>query len=373
MKTTLLITSSLIFAIQANSQIGIGTNNPHESSIVEVESIDKGFLPPRMNTTERNNINGGTFAAGLMIYNTENNCLELYNGTEWVNFCSNGSVSPPPVLPANITLTAGQIKYIASVYDNDYTPYVTATAVATTGSLAPTVNNGTETLVNIQGTLDITNGITVRIPYSVSSGTVDLPMFTQEKTVISDHVQGSDPLSNDGGGNPVVVIFNYPAQTSLSGDGFIEATIKAKDNDLNTVKLDINAGIGTDIGILLAEFTIALDDAGNTGSIKLKNTPGIPDRMIGQADNTGNTSSHNFLYLPVVSATGRTWLNNNLGANYSNLNHPEFNLAQQTMSSTDHNAYGSLFQWGRKADGHELMTWADGSTGTIVNGTTSTM
>lgn len=371
MKTKLLFNLVLIFGLQMYGQVGIGTTDPHESSIVEIKSNNKGFLIPRLNTTDRNSINGGVFAEGLCIFNTDLNCLEFYNGSEWQNFCSSGTV-PPPALPANIVLTAGQTKYIASIYDDDYTPYVAAAAVATTGSLAPTVNNGTETLVNIQGVLDITNGVTVQIPYTVSTGTVDLPLFEQTKTVISAHVQGANINSTDGGGAPVDVIFSYGPLTGLTGTGTIPATIKAVGNDLNAVKLDINLGIGTDYGILLAEFTIALDDAGNTGSVKLKDMPGIPDRMIGIADNTGNTTSHDFLYLPVVSATGRTWLNNNLGANYSNLNHPEFNLSKQATSSTDWNAYGSLFQWGRKADGHELMNWSDGSTGMIVNGTSST-
>ena len=35
-------------------------------------------------------------------------------------------------------------------------------------------------------------------------------------------------------------------------------------------------------------------------------------------------------------------------------------------------AYGSLFQWGRAADGHELITWLNSTTGTPVNGTTAT-
>jgi hypothetical protein len=35
-------------------------------------------------------------------------------------------------------------------------------------------------------------------------------------------------------------------------------------------------------------------------------------------------------------------------------------------------AYGSLFQWGRAADGHELITYTNGTNGTAVNGTTAT-
>jgi uncharacterized protein (TIGR02145 family) len=59
-------------------------------------------------------------------------------------------------------------------------------------------------------------------------------------------------------------------------------------------------------------------------------------------------------YLPVLGADGKTWLNNNLGANYANTTNGAFNPAAQASSSTDQNAYGSLFQWGRGADGHEF-------------------
>jgi hypothetical protein len=46
---------------------------------------------------------------------------------------------------------------------------------------------------------------------------------------------------------------------------------------------------------------------------------------------------------------------------------------QVATSSTDYLAYGDLFQWGRGADGHQLITWTNSTTGTAVNGTTSTL
>jgi uncharacterized protein (TIGR02145 family) len=97
---------------------------------------------------------------------------------------------------------------------------------------------------------------------------------------------------------------------------------------------------------------------------------GIFDRAYGQTINGAN--NHNFIYGTVTGADGNIWLNNNLGAHYANVNHASFNVTQQAISATDHLAYGSLFQWGRAADGHELITWTSGSTGSAVNGTTST-
>ena len=54
------------------------TNAP--SAMLEVQSTTKGFLPPKMTTTQRNAISSP--AAGLMIYNTTTNKLNVYT-TAW--------------------------------------------------------------------------------------------------------------------------------------------------------------------------------------------------------------------------------------------------------------------------------------------------
>jgi hypothetical protein len=78
-------------------------------------------------------------------------------------------------------------------------------------------------------------------------------------------------------------------------------------------------------------------------------------------------------YLPVTAEDGNVWLNNNLGADYANTANAAFNPAQQATSTTDHRAYGSLFQWGRYSDGHELINWSNSTTGFAINGTTTTL
>ncbi len=120
-------------------------------------------------------------------------------------------------------------------------------------------------------------------------------------------------------------------------------------------KLDINAGIGNDyLGLLLGAFQYPYNSSGNLTTYELRDIPGIPDRMFGQIDNAGRYE-HNFLYLPVQAEDGKIWLNNNLGADYSNVDSSFFNLAQQATSRNDINAMGSMFQWGRKPDGHDIM------------------
>jgi uncharacterized protein (TIGR02145 family) len=80
-----------------NAQVGIGTNTPSTSAVLELQSTDKGFLPPRMTTAQRSLI--ATPVEGLIIYNSSNNCLEFFDGTNWISFCDDPS--PTTVISGN--------------------------------------------------------------------------------------------------------------------------------------------------------------------------------------------------------------------------------------------------------------------------------
>jgi hypothetical protein len=61
---------------------GIGVSNLIDNSaILELKSTDKGFLLPRMNTYNRDNI--ATPATGLMLYNTDSNWVEIKKPEGW--------------------------------------------------------------------------------------------------------------------------------------------------------------------------------------------------------------------------------------------------------------------------------------------------
>jgi hypothetical protein len=82
MKRTILILIIVLITGTTKSQnVGIGTSFPDSSAILELKNSSKGFLPPRMNLTQRNAIL--LPATGLIIYNTSSNGLEYYNGTSW--------------------------------------------------------------------------------------------------------------------------------------------------------------------------------------------------------------------------------------------------------------------------------------------------
>ena len=271
------------------------------------------------------------------------------------------TVASPITIPASITLAQNRTYIVASVYDQDYLPYTAPAGAATTAAQAADGANEAVT-VNVQGTIT-TAGVTIKIPVT-ATGSNTLPAYSTTITIPASMTE--DGISRD-------LTLSWAAQAYTSGTTSINATIAAVGGTLNAKKLDINAGIGNDaLGVLMGQFTYPYNNAGNTTTYSVRDIAGIPDKMFGLPDNNSNSTTHMMLYLPTVAEDGNIWLNNNLGAHYANINHASFNPAQQATSATDFRAYGSLFQWGRKPDGHELITYTNATTGTAVNGTTST-
>jgi len=83
-KITLMVLFCTYYSAQ--SQVGIGIPSPDASAALEVSSTNKGFLPPRLTTSQRNSI--ANPAKGLTIYNTSKECLEWYVAPGyWYNGC----------------------------------------------------------------------------------------------------------------------------------------------------------------------------------------------------------------------------------------------------------------------------------------------
>jgi len=93
LKKILLLVISLASFLTASAQVGIGTTNPDASSILDLTSTSKGFLPPRMTTTDRDAI--ASPSEGLVVFNTTKQCLEIYNlaETTWKSLCGDESSS----------------------------------------------------------------------------------------------------------------------------------------------------------------------------------------------------------------------------------------------------------------------------------------
>jgi uncharacterized protein (TIGR02145 family) len=262
------------------------------------------------------------------------------------------------VLPPNFTLAQNRIQYIASIFDNNYLPYTIPTGPATT--TRPVDADGTtDQLIDYQGSITEA-GIQVQIPIAGASGTGTIGEWTNTISIPAF-------LTEDGKSRLLQLSWTPQAYTSASK--FITATIKAIGGPLKAKKLDINAGLGNDyLGILMGTFQYPYNNAGSFSNYAVRDIPGIPDKMFGKTDNDPALGQrHNFIYVPVQGEDGKVWLNNNLGADYSNTSSIDFNPGAQATSHSDYRAYGSLFQWGRKPDGHELIAYTSEITGTAIN------
>ena len=114
----------LAFALNANSQISINTDGsiPDISAMLDVKSTSKGFLPPRMTTAQRNTI--AYPAAGLVIYNTDEKALNLFNGMDW------NSLAPVPVFVCGLTITINHVVFGGVAPVNKTVAYGTVNGIA---------------------------------------------------------------------------------------------------------------------------------------------------------------------------------------------------------------------------------------------------
>mgnify|MGYP001616972238 CR=1 FL=1 len=100
---SILWSGAKIFA--QNSNVGIGTLTPNASAMLDVVSINKGMLVPRVTTSQMNGIVSPS--NGLLVYNIDSLCFCYYNSTLWMSLCSGGNGGIGPAGPTGPTGSAG--------------------------------------------------------------------------------------------------------------------------------------------------------------------------------------------------------------------------------------------------------------------------
>ena len=115
-KNFLFLLLSIVGIVQA--QIGIDTDTPNSSAILDLSTTNKGLLLPRLTSTQRNASDGILSpVGGIVIYDSTSNCLliSLDNG-KWKNACTGEEVSTTSGIT---TSTAKTAIGITSALDNN--------------------------------------------------------------------------------------------------------------------------------------------------------------------------------------------------------------------------------------------------------------
>jgi hypothetical protein len=312
-KQRLLIIALLFASTITFAQVGIGTETPLESSALDITSSDKGFLLPRMSSSDRTSINTSADAFGLQVYDIDTKSIWIFDGFQWNELSSKfvdgtnsddavftegnvgiGTADPEAVLdvvstdsgfimprvantaavtaPVNGMMVYDMSSTCAKIYENGaWTDCLSSGGSTSTGVVANCDQNGFEGAY--VGSVDLTadNIFTVTITNNTFS-TTDISLD------ITDLVLSGTAL---GSGSAVTVSSVSPSSVSLS----------AGESELVTYNLT-----GTPVtGDLEAEWTKI-----NLSCVKTK-TVGIGDATYTNPTNNQYVFSVNDTTLPLDS------------------------------------------------------------------------
>ncbi len=348
------------------SNLGVGTTSPHASALTDMTSTTQGFLPPRMTTVQRNAI--ASPAVGLTIYNTTVNCLQWWNGTVWYDGCGNNA--PPAAALSTIncagatttgTLTSGAAANGVSTaisYTGGNAGTYGAQSVSSTGVVGLTATLAAGTLANGNGSVTYTITGT---PASAGTASFAITLGGQScsftvnvsapaaalSTLNCAGATTTGTLTSGAAANGVSTAISYTGGNagtygaqSVSSTGVVGLTATLAAGTLANGNGSVSYTItGTPASAGTASFAITV--GGQSCSFTVSVAAAQPQYP---ANSVFCAAGATVIVDVTNPTTGLTWMNRNLGA------------SQVASSSTDQNAYGDLYQWGRRADGHQCRT-----------------
>jgi hypothetical protein len=247
--------------VEEGGSIGIGTNNPDNSAILDIQSTNKGVLFPRLSTAQRASV---TPSEGMTIFNTTTNCMDVYSGGAWKSLCP---CNAAPTQPGTISGTAtnlcrgstGNTYSVAAVPGATFYQWtVPANFTIASGqgtnsisvSLASNAANGTITVVagngcglSISRTLDVTvvPGGAANFTTVTTGQNWQVPACVTSITVRAWGAGGG--AGGDGGGTG----------GGGGGGGYVRGTITVSPNETLNIRVGgggayMNAASGTNGG-----------------------------------------------------------------------------------------------------------------------------
>lgn len=373
-KTTTLILA-IFCSLSSMAQIGIGTTTPNTNAALDVVSTTQGMLFPRMTTAQRNAISSP--AQGLTIFNTDLNCLQTNISTtstaNWKNWVG---IDPSTNGTANVSAYTCNTSSVGTIIVGTPASGVTQTITASvsavgTYSISATANGVTFAGSGTFAGTGAQNIVLTATGTPISSGTASFTINTVGQTCTFTRTVSAGAIAtincagatNSGSlkdgiaASSVNSVISYTGGNagSHSGQTVTSTGVTGLTATLSAGNFASGAGTltytitGTPASAGTANFAI------NIGGQTCTLSRTVSASSVPNVCNTSNPTA----IVDVVSTTGKTWMDRNLGA------------TRVATSSTDVQSYGSSYQWGRRSDGHQCVNRYTGD-GVTTSSTTST-
>ena len=295
MRQIILLFSAFFFiTITIRAQVGIGTETPESSSVLDISSTSKGLLVPRMTQIQKNAISNP--ATGLLLYQTDGTVgFYSYNGSNWLLLINNSS----------------QGLYFGPGLGNGDNNLGVGTSLGT-GNGKRNTGIGSRALESYSGTgFDNNTAIGYYNLKKLTSGQQNTGLGAEtmyELTTGSNNTSiGAQSLNNiTGSGNSALGKAAGQSLTSGSNNVIIGFNADVGSNDLiNAISIGANATVGASNKIQLGDSNITnIETSGSitAGAITIPNIDGSANQVL-KTDGSGtlswttpSTSTPTFLY-----------------------------------------------------------------------------
>ncbi|MEP2056194.1 MAG: hypothetical protein ABJJ05_00220, partial [Maribacter litoralis] len=266
-------------------QIKIGDNpqNIDASSVLELESTSKVLVITRVTTAEMEAI---TPQRGGMVYNTDTECINYYDGTQWVNLCDavDFSITNDPIINGRSTI---EITESAAGYNLE---------VAKNSILGDNIIDGGIGPDDIQD-----NSITQDKLAAASVGSSEISENAVGSVEIRDGSIAPEDLANTVPDQLLTTDENGIVQWEDSND-FYDLTFNKLDTTL-TLERSTIAGVSTislgaligsdDQQLTLKDNILTLQDGGTPIDLTTYTNTGTDEQTLSTDDSAGNISISN--------------------------------------------------------------------------------
>lgn len=244
------------------------------SAVLEASSTTRGFLPPRMTTTQKNAIVSP--AAGLMVYDTTLSTMTFYNGSSWLVFGGGGGGSGTP------GGSTGQVQYnSAGSFAGVTGSFVTASSMTLTEVKVSSLSvNSNNTLQRI----DITQSVPDASQPAGTLGTVSDPhaaILLGDSSLTNFRKLGIEWTGYRSGTDAYVYGGLFGQMTASSGNTIGKMSFdmrRYKDDTALTefLVIDSSGGVTVSTGPLtVAGYTLLQSSMGVTGAGGITSTYGV--------------------------------------------------------------------------------------------------